>query len=104
MQAIQLDASQWLTGLDFYAAILASLGSPDWHGQNVNALIDSMIYGGINAVKPPFRIQIDGLTTAGQDALDELQAALGFLAEEGAICMISAEAASIEINVSPYVD
>ena len=59
---ITLDASGWKTPLDFYDALLPALGAPHWHGRSVNALIDSMVYGGINAVEPPYEIHITGTT------------------------------------------
>ena len=58
MKLIELDARDWRTVLDFYEALLVALGAPRWHGRNVNALIDSMIYGGINEVDPPYKILI----------------------------------------------
>jgi hypothetical protein len=63
MRIIKLDASQWNTPADFYSAILLSLKAPDWHGKSVNALIDSMVYGGINGIEPPYKIWLVG--TAG---------------------------------------
>ena len=52
MRIIELDATKWKTYDDFYNAPLPSIGAPKWHGQNLNALVDSMIWGGINAVDP----------------------------------------------------
>ena len=60
VKLIRLDAQMWREPLEFYNALLQSLGAPEWHGRNVNALIDSMIYGGINKVEPPYRIAIAG--------------------------------------------
>jgi RNAse (barnase) inhibitor barstar len=42
---IELDAKEWKTVHDFYDALLAALGAPEWHGDNVNALNDSIIGG-----------------------------------------------------------
>jgi hypothetical protein len=50
VRTIDLDASNWKTIDDFYDALLPELGAPDWHGHNANALNDSVIWGGINAV------------------------------------------------------
>ena len=49
MREILLNASNWKTSSDFYAALLPAIGAPDWHGDSVNALIAS-ITGGL---KPP---------------------------------------------------
>jgi len=58
MRVIELDASNWKTPLDFYEAILAGLGAPDWHGRNLNALTESMIWGEINKVEAPYTVRI----------------------------------------------
>lgn len=50
---VDLDASAWKTPNDIYAALFKALGSPDWHGDSPDALIDSMIWGGINELEPP---------------------------------------------------
>jgi len=60
VRLVRLDASKWQKPLDFYESLLESLGAPERHGRNVNALIDSMVYGGINKLEPPYRIAIEG--------------------------------------------
>jgi hypothetical protein len=62
---------------DFYESILAVLEAPHWHGTNVNALIDSMLYGGINGIDPPYRIWIKGTANLPVAVKTEL----GWLAE-----------------------
>ena len=61
---IVLDASGWAMPNDFYEALLPKLGAPLWHGHNVNALVESMIYGGINSLEPPYIVKIIGLASA----------------------------------------
>jgi RNAse (barnase) inhibitor barstar len=61
MRWIELDGGSWTTALDFYTALLGALGAPKGHGRNINALIDSMIWGGMNAVEPPYTIRIRGI-------------------------------------------
>ena len=60
MQIIQLDASKWKTVLDFCRAILSAIGAPERHGKSLDAFIDSMVWGGINAVEPPYTVRISG--------------------------------------------
>jgi len=72
MNFIDLDASSWKTPLDFYEALLAALGAPHWHGRNINALIDSMVYGGINNLDSPLSIRITGAENLPEDARNEL--------------------------------
>jgi RNAse (barnase) inhibitor barstar len=69
---VEFDASQYHTVLDFYRALGAALGSPTWHGTNINALIDSMVYGGINAIDPPYTLKITGISNLPEDVRDEL--------------------------------
>lgn len=63
MKTFRLDASSWTKTRDFYDAIFAALGSPEWHGDNVNALTESMIWGEINQVEPPYKVEV--VSTAG---------------------------------------
>ena len=69
MREINLDATDWVTGLDFYAALLPALGAPAWHGESAAAIADSMIAGEINAVEPPYTVRIHNL--AGRPAIVE---------------------------------
>ncbi|WP_366810733.1 barstar family protein [Sphingomonas sp.] len=55
---IAFDAAGWESEDDFYGAFLSALGAPDWHGRSVDALIDSIVFGGINAVEPPFALVV----------------------------------------------
>jgi hypothetical protein len=60
MRTIELDAKGWHVVLDFYRALRLAIGAPDWHGWNINAFIDSMIWGDINAIEAPYTIRISG--------------------------------------------
>ena len=75
MRVIELDASQWKTVLDFYDALLAALGAPEWHGRSVAALIDSMAYGRINAVEAPYVVKITGTAEIPPTVNDEITVA-----------------------------
>ena len=81
MRTIELDATRWTTAWDFYNALLPALGAPTWHGQNINALIDSVIWGGINAVEPPFTIRIRHIGGSPKDVIDEVELAKHALSE-----------------------
>jgi RNAse (barnase) inhibitor barstar len=58
MKFIELDASKWKTTADFYEDLLDALGAPDWHGENLDALWESIVDENINEVSPPFEIRI----------------------------------------------
>lgn len=72
MPIIELDTASWRSIHDFYHALLASLGAPDWHGRNLNALIDSMIWGGINKLEPPYTVRIREVSTVAPDIREEI--------------------------------
>lgn len=55
---VLLDGSQWTDVLDFYAAMFQAIEAPDWHGLSPAALVDSMIWSGINGREPPYEIVV----------------------------------------------
>jgi hypothetical protein len=75
MRIIELDATKWNTVLDFYHALLAAIGAPKWHGISPDALVDSMIWGGINAVDPPYTIRISGVSSLSKEVREEIELA-----------------------------
>jgi hypothetical protein len=81
MRIIELGAGQWAGPLDFYNALLAAIGAPDWHGHSVDALIDSMIWGGINAVEPPYTVKVRNVSCLPKDVIDEIELIKHELAE-----------------------
>ena len=68
MKEILLDGAAWQSAEDFYTAFLPTVGAPDWHGHNLDALWDSLGAGGINQVNPPLRVMIRGGARMGTDA------------------------------------
>jgi hypothetical protein len=76
MRVINLDAAEWKKPLDFYDALLLALKAPPWHGRGIDALIDSMVYGGINEIEPPYRIWIVGTSRLPADVREELDLAV----------------------------
>lgn len=97
MKVVELDASGWLAPLDFYDALLVSLGAPEWHGTSIAALIDSMIVGDINAVTAPYRVVVTGLNRAADDIADALIQAFVALARYGAQACFAGDVAWLEI-------
>jgi RNAse (barnase) inhibitor barstar len=74
---IELNGSGWQTPLDFYDALLAALSAPHWHGRSLDALLDSMIGGGINAVEAPYTVTIESAEEPStRAAIQELAEAL----------------------------
>lgn len=70
MRIIELDATHWKRWEDFYDALLTALGAPDFHGRCTNALIDSMIWGGMNAIDPPYKIMIRNMRDAPNEVAE----------------------------------
>jgi hypothetical protein len=58
VRIIELDASHCRTPLDFANALKTAIGAPEWHGTSVNAFVDSMATGDINAIDPPYVVRI----------------------------------------------
>ena len=79
MKVIELDAGLWREYLDFARALLAVLEAPHWHGTGVDALIDSMVYGGINGVEPPYTVVIKNFHLLDHALSTEIAATIGFL-------------------------
>jgi hypothetical protein len=73
MRIIELDAGNWTTVIDFCEALLAALGAPEWHGESIDALIDSMIWGGINDVEPPYTVRICSVRNLPKDVLEYIE-------------------------------
>lgn len=69
---IEIDASNWTSVLDFYESVLARLGAPSDHGRSINALVDSMVWGGINKIKPPYTIRILNTYQMSSELLTEI--------------------------------
>ena len=81
MRLIELHADKWCTPLDFYEALLIALGAPEGHGRNINALIDSMVYGGICAMDPPYTLRITGTAKLPNDIKNEIDATVASIRE-----------------------
>jgi len=55
---VTIDAEGWSRPSDFYRALLTRLKAPKWHGQNLDALWDSITSSGINGLDPPFAVRL----------------------------------------------
>jgi hypothetical protein len=70
MRLIELDAKEWNSPLDFLQSLKAVLGSPEGHGMSPDAFVDSMIYGGINSVEPPYVVRIINISDVPKEVAD----------------------------------
>src|SRR5262245_24474810 len=74
MQVVELHAENLVAALDFARALKKAIGAPDWHGESVDAFLDSMIYhDDINALKAPYTIRIVGAGKAKAEAQDAIR-------------------------------
>ena len=60
-ERIELDASGWITVLDFLRALREAIQAPAGHGWSPDAFNDSMVFGGMNGREPPYDIVIINL-------------------------------------------
>jgi RNAse (barnase) inhibitor barstar len=74
MKMIRLEGSGWRSPEDFYSALLAQLGAPDWHGHNLDALEESLRDGDINQVGPPLKVIVEHASTDMSDFLSRVAA------------------------------
>jgi hypothetical protein len=73
VRVIQLDGGAWKTPLDFDLALKSALGSPEYHGSSPDAFIDSMIWGGMNQVEPPYLIRIVQIGSVPSEVKDYIR-------------------------------
>jgi hypothetical protein len=73
MMVFDLDAAEWKGTDDIYSAILAAVRAPDWHGHSTDALVDSMVYGDINEIDPPYSFEIHNTKGISNEILEHLK-------------------------------
>jgi hypothetical protein len=73
MRTIKIDATNWKTILDFYHAMLPAVGAPPGHGIGIAAFIDSMIWGGMNSIEPPYTVRIEGTANLPEKVRNEIE-------------------------------
>jgi RNAse (barnase) inhibitor barstar len=80
----QFDASQWKSTDDVYLALFEKIGAPVWHGRNFDALNDSVVTGGINAVEVPYKLVIRGVQKSSVEIRDFVLAFAAFISDREA--------------------
>jgi hypothetical protein len=58
METVVLDGSGWKSCIDFYTALLSALKPLGDHGFSMDAFIDSMVYGGMLEIMPPYQVLV----------------------------------------------
>jgi Barstar (barnase inhibitor) len=73
MRVVDLDASGWVTALDFIRALQKALHAPAECGSNVDALNELMIWGlGMGELAPPYVVQISGIAKAPKEVQEHV--------------------------------
>ena len=73
MRVVELDASGWVTALDFIRALQKALHAPAWCGSNVDALNELMIWGlGAGELTPPYLVKISGAGKAPEEVQEHI--------------------------------
>ena len=70
MSTVVVDWSQVDSRATFFELILPQLGAPDWHGDNLDALSDSVIGDDINELKAPYRVHFKNADKISDDLLE----------------------------------
>ena len=60
MRAVELDVSECETKMDFVKALKAVIEAPEGHGSSPDAFVDSMVWGGMNRIDPPYEVRVTG--------------------------------------------
>ena len=82
MTIIKLDATRWHSIWEFYNDLLEKIGAPAWHGKNINALLDSMVYSrNVNKIKPPIAIEIMNMDGCPSEVRDEIETLINAVEE-----------------------
>ena len=97
---IALDATSWKVPLDFYYALLPAIGAPNWHGESIAAINDSMIGGGINKLKPPYAVRIYNVGNVPAAVVDEVERAVTSFAEvRASFCETHRETVNVSMEI-----
>ena len=78
MRIIELDAAGCKTPKQFAAALRDAIEALPGHGSSVESFVDSMIFGTMSNVAPPYTVRVTNLETAEVEAFaHRLAEALG---------------------------
>jgi hypothetical protein len=81
MRIVELDASGWKEPLNFLEALKTALGSCHGHGDSPDAFVDSMIWGGMNSVEPPYTVKINKTAAILKEVTDYIRLMISIITE-----------------------
>jgi hypothetical protein len=99
MRVIALDAEGWKSPTDFLQSLAGALGSCEGHGMSPDAFVDSMIWGGMNSIEPPYTVQISNLNSAPKEVTDYVSLTISAI-RKGRHDRFQRRGEDIEVNIS----
>jgi hypothetical protein len=81
MRIIQLDGKDWKTPVDFLQALFEGIEQGYPHGLSIDAFVDSMIWGGMGGIEPPYTVQVVNVGGAPKAVVDEVIALSSAISE-----------------------
>ena len=98
MRIIELDAADWKTVRDFYDVLLPALGAPEGHGCSIDSLLDSMVWGGMNAIEPPYTVRIKNAQALPKEIINHINLLAHYIPEHRAEYR-AREGEDVDVNV-----
>lgn len=98
---ITLDAKDWSRVLDLYDALLLGLGAPKEHGRSIGALLDSMVWGFMNDIEPPYTIRIVNTEGLAKDIRNEIDLLAKCIIEDRAAHR-EQDGTDVDVNIEVY--
>lgn len=93
MKALVLNGADCATQDDVDSAFFITVGPPEWHGRNLDALADSISGGSINQVEVPYRSLIRNYDRIAPDAKAMADSLINLVRE------LAADGCPVEIRV-----
>jgi hypothetical protein len=73
MQVIELDGSEWSGRLALFDALAEALRVCAGHGRGFDAFEDSVFYGGMSEVEPPFHVVVMNCPVAFEADVEQMK-------------------------------
>jgi Ni,Fe-hydrogenase III small subunit len=98
MKMLNLDASKWRSVGEFYDALLSAIGAPEGHGAGGDAFNDSMVWGGMNEIEPPYTVHISGTAEVPADVMSAILEVIDSI-EDGRRDHIARRGSDVDVSI-----
>lgn len=78
---IVIDWSKISSPEEFYKVFLPQVDAPEWHGENLDALNDSVVTGDVNGINPPYKITNLNVSSAHEQIQDFMRSVLSVFSD-----------------------